>query len=100
MQRACAILVLLLIAGCVAQTPRPNFLARSQQDRADGDQAACAMLGSLSATSSRAILANAEPRPRTQSQKDVDAIMAGMRRAHSSSPAQNMQMAPTQHPDS
>ncbi len=100
MRAVFALLAVLVIAGCEAQEPRPNFLARSLHDCADGDQPACAMLGSLSPVSTKAPEPNVEQRPRTQSEKDADAIMDGIRRARSSPPMQNLRMAPTNKGDS
>ncbi len=97
MHRVLCFLAVLLIAGCGSQPARPNFLARSLQDCANGDQQACAMLGSLATRTPAEPVADmkAEAQPRTQQQRDADAIMAGMRKARSSQPTQNMQIAPT-----
>ncbi len=87
----------LLLAGCSPQSPRPNFLARSMQDCASGDQQACAMLGSFSAVPASGKISEPadEPRQRTQAEKDADAIMEGMRKARSSPTVQNWKIAPT-----
>ncbi len=95
MRTAFTLLAALLIAGCQAQAARPNFLARSFSDCANGDQPACTMLGSLNGVSSKSSQGSVDQRPRTQVEKDADAIMEGMRRARSSAPAQNLRMAPT-----
>jgi hypothetical protein len=95
MQKAFAILAVLLIAGCGTQASRPSFLARSVQDCAAGDTEACAMLGSLGTVPTTTKQASAEPRPRSQSQRDADAILEGIRKARPSSPGQNMKIAPS-----
>lgn len=100
MRTALALLVVLMIAGCESQEPRPNFLARSLHDCANGDQSACAMLGSLSAVSTKVNETKIEQRPRTQAEKDADAIMDGVHRARSSPPVQNLRMAPAIKRDS
>ncbi len=100
MQKALAVLLVLLIGGCAAQPARPNFLARSLQDCANGDEPACAMLGSLAPESSRATNAATNQRPRSQSQKDADAIMQGINRARSAPSVQNQKVAPTTRRDS
>ena len=99
---ALIVLAALTVAGCQAQPARPNFLARSLQDCQDGDQAACAMLGSLSASvpATQPSGARVEPRPRTQQEQDVDAIMNGIRRARSSPPSQDLKIAPNTGDDS
>jgi hypothetical protein len=102
MQKALALLAVLLIAGCGAQAVRPDFLTRSVQDCANGDMQACDMLGSLGtkAPATAADATKSEARPPTQQQLDADAIMAGMRRAKSSPPAQNIRVAPAIDGDS
>ena len=100
MKQALIVLVALTIGGCASQESRPNFVARSMQDCENGDKNACAMLGSLSTTSPPATNAAPAARPRTQSEKDADAIMEGIRRARSPSPTQNLRMAPAVPRDS
>ncbi len=95
MRTALAVLAALTIAGCQTWSPRPDFVMRSLQDCANGDQTACAMLGSLSTVPPAQGEAAADQRPRTQSEKDADAIMEGIRRARSSPPVQHLRIAPT-----
>jgi hypothetical protein len=92
-----ALLAALLIAGCATPPARPDFMARSLRDCAGGDQGACAMLDSLAAPGPEA---RPEARPRTQSERDADAIVSGMRRAKSPSPVPNMRIAPSTERDS
>jgi len=98
MQKALAILAVLLIAGCGTQAARPSFLTRSVQDCTAGDTEACAMLGSLG-TVPTTKEASAVQHPRTQSERDVDAILDGMRKAKPT-PGQFMKVAPNTPRDS
>lgn len=102
MRHAPVILSVLMLAGCASQAPRPDFLARSLQDCQGGDQAACAMLGSLSAgaPAPQSSDSRVEQRPRTQREQDVDAIMNGIRRARSSPANQDLKIAPSTRDDS
>lgn len=92
---AVALIGVVTLVGCATQPQRPSFLARSMQDCVNGDQSACAMLGSLSVISIKVDETNIEPRPRTQSQKDADAIMDGMRRTRSSPTVPTLKISPT-----
>ena len=100
MEKVLIVLVALVIGGCASQPSRPNFLERSMQDCSSGDENACAMLGSLSTPPAAATGTPRTVRQRSQPEKDADAIMEGIRRARSQSPAQNLQISPAVRRDS
>jgi hypothetical protein len=101
MAKVLIILVASMLAGCAPQSPRPDFLVRSLQDCASGDQSACAMLSSLSSTPVTVSDTNVQQqRARTQQERDADAIMEGIRRARSAPAGQNLRMAPSSNGDS
>ena len=101
MQKALIILLVSMLAGCTPQQPRPDFLARSLEDCANGDQSACAMLGSLSSTPVTVSDSSVQPlRSRTQQERDAEAIMEGIRKARSAPAGQNLRMAPSSNGDS
>ena len=94
MFRASVVLAALIIVGCQDQTPRPDFLARSQQDCANGDPEACAMLDVLSEIAVRTGATEPDTPDRQQVEKDVDAIMEGISRARSSKSTDRWRIAP------
>lgn len=74
-----------LLAGCHPQAaPPPSFLSRLQQDCLGGDPDACTFLASLQpqAPLSAEQPPPSAPRRRTQAQRNADAILQGMQRAH------------------
>ena len=97
--RTISLLVALIAAACQRPPDRPEFLARSEQDCARGDQPACSMIDAL-----RSPLAKAGSRSRTESgqtqiTRDVAAIVHGIERARSYLPIAEMEVAPTQPPE-
>jgi len=84
----------LIAAGC--QTPsRLDFVEHSQEGCAIGDRSACSMLDALRKPLTRVEPTSVNRRQTTQAEKDADAIMAGIRRARSSTPAERVKIAPT-----
>jgi hypothetical protein len=84
----------LIAAGCQTPSQRPGFVEHSQEDCASGDLSACSMLDAL-----RKPLTEVEPTSdnrlqTTQAEKDADAIMAGIRRARSSTLTERINIAP------
>jgi hypothetical protein len=84
-----------MVAACETQVPRPNFLIRSLQDCENGDASACAMLESLQNDKAKAEESNLGPDPRTQVEKNADAIMEGIRRGRQPLPSHVVRIAPT-----
>ncbi len=84
-----------MVAACETQVPRPNFLVRSLQDCANGDASACAMLESLQVEKAKAEEGKLGPDPRTQAEKNADAIMEGIRRGRQTPPSHVVRIAPT-----
>ena len=97
--RAISLLVALIAAGCQTASHRPDFLARSEEDCARGDQSACTMVDAV-----RVPLIKAASQPptepgRIQIERNVAAIMDGMRRARTFSPVVPMEIAPRMPPE-
>src|SRR5689334_13154459 len=91
MFRVFLIAAVFILAGCQTQTPRPELLARSQEDCNKGDQAACALLDGLS---NPALQDDSSTAPHQQQvHKDVDAIAEGIDKARSSQPTRPMHIA-------
>jgi hypothetical protein len=88
-------LAVLTVTGCETQVPRPNFLVRSLQDCENGDGPACAMLESLQGRKTTAEESKLGPDPRTQAEKNADAIMEGILRGRSTPPSHVVRVAPT-----
>src|SRR5690348_9330300 len=95
MCRALMVLIVLIAVGCENQTHRSDFLARSQQDCTNGDQLACEMLDALIVKADQTSAAEPNPPGQEQVEKNVDAIMDGIRRARSSKPTDRMHIAPS-----
>jgi hypothetical protein len=93
--KVCAVWAALMVAACETQVPRPNFLVRSLQDCENGDASACAMLESLQNDKAKAEESNLGPDPRTQVEKNADAIMEGIRRGRQPLPSHVVRIAPT-----
>lgn len=96
--RAICLLVVMIGAGCQTQNQRSDFLARSEQDCALGDLPACSMLDVLRVQALKAEPAKAIRPGRTQVEKNVDAITAGIRRAQSSARTKGIDVAPIAPP--
>jgi hypothetical protein len=82
--------VALILAGCQAPMHRPDFMARSIEDCAHGDQSACWMLDALRV---RATDADDQTGLRSPARlpvgTDADAIMDGINRTPSHASAAN-----------
>jgi hypothetical protein len=85
-------------AGCQDQTQRSDFLARSEQDCALGDRPACSMLDVLRAQPGKVEPTRPSQPARTQVERDVEAITAGIRRARSSPRSKGVEIAPIAPP--
>jgi hypothetical protein len=97
--RTISLLVALVASGCQRPPDRPEFLARSEQDCARGDQSACSMVDAL-----RPSLVKAGPQSRIEASqaqitRDVAAIVHGIERARSYLPIAEIEIAPTSPPE-
>jgi hypothetical protein len=93
--RALLVLLLSLLApGCQSE-PSGNFLERTAEDCRSGDAGACELLSDLRPNGVTVARPRASPTPVSPVQRDVAAILEGMRRAHTSqSQAPSDQQAP------
>ena len=92
--RAISLLVALIAVGGQAPSRRPDFLARSQEDCARGDQSACSMVDALRAPPVKAVFRSRTKPGQIQIARNVAAIMAGMKRARTISPVAQIEIAP------
>ena len=81
-RRAVWLSVAVMLAGCQAQAHRPDFIARSVEDCARGDEAACSMLDALRVPSSDPdAQTGLRGQDRVQAGKDARVIMDSVNRA-------------------
>jgi hypothetical protein len=92
--RAISLLIALVAAGCQTAPHRPEFLTRSEEDCARGDQSACSMVDAIRVPLIKAASQPATEPDRTQIERNVAAIIDGMKRARSYAPAERMEIAP------
>jgi hypothetical protein len=93
--RTISLLVAFIASACQNLLHRPDFLARSAEDCAHGDQSACSMVDALHPP-----LVNTGSQSRSESDqvqitRDVVAIVDGIKRARSYLPIAEMEDAPT-----
>jgi hypothetical protein len=96
--RAISLLVALIASGCQTASHRPDFLARSEEDCTRGDQSACSMIDAVRVPLIKAAAQPPTEPGRTQIERNVAAIMKGMKRARSNAPAEPVEIAPAMPP--
>jgi hypothetical protein len=96
--RSISLLIALIASGCQTASHRPDFLARSEEDRARGDQSACSMVDAVRMPLIKAASQVPTEPGRIQIERNVAAIMDGMKRARSYAPAARMEIAPRTPP--
>jgi hypothetical protein len=89
--RSISLLIALIASGCQTASHRPDFLARSEEDRARGDQSACSMVDAVRMPLIKAASQVPTEPGRIQIERNVAAIMDGMKRARSYAPAARME---------
>lgn len=93
--RTISLLVALIAAGCQSPSDRPDFLARSEEDCAGGDQSACSMVDALRPPLVKIGSQSRIEPGQVQIARDVAAIMDGIKRARLYSPVAQLDIAPT-----
>ena len=92
--RSISLLVALIASGCQTTPHRPDFLARSEEDCTRGDQSACSMVDAVRVPLIKAAAQPLNEPGRIQIERNVAAIMDGMKRARSYAPVAQIEIAP------
>jgi hypothetical protein len=92
--RAISLLVALIASGCQTASHRPDFIARSEEDCVRGDESACSMMDALYPS---LVITGSQSRTKPdqiQLERNVAAIMDGMKKARTYSPVAQIEIAP------